>query len=123
MQTIENSKKEFEIEKEHFERIKEIEESKLKAELEEFGIRVVTTPKKVTLEDKIDENTIISQSVKKGKRLKKDNGVIELVYAVLMTVYPDFTDGTYDKDLIQQFCDDNKITCIFKENEDKVLAP
>ena len=26
--------------------------------------------------------------------------------------------GTYTKDLIQQFCDDNKITCVFKENID-----
>ena len=37
MQTIENNKKEFEIEKEHFNRIKEIEESKLKAERENLN--------------------------------------------------------------------------------------
>lgn len=37
---------------------------------------------------------------------------------ILTTVYPDFTDGTYTKDLIQQFCDDNRITCIFKMVED-----
>ena len=79
---------------------------------------VSVTPKKVTKDDNIEENTIISQSVKEGERLQKTNGVIELVYATLITVYPDFTDGTYTKDLIQQFCDDNKITCTFKEEVD-----
>jgi len=90
----------------------------IKAELESYGIRVVTTAKKVTKDDEIAENTIISQSVEADKRLQKENGVIELVYASLITVYPDFTDGTYNKDLIQQFCDDNKIICNFKEEED-----
>ena len=90
----------------------------VKAELESFGIKVVATPQKVTKDDEIEENTIISQSVEEGERLEKENGVIELVYATLITVYPDFTDGTYNRDLVQQFCDDNKITCIFKTNED-----
>ena len=90
----------------------------IKAYLEEQNIRVVTTPKKVTKDDNIDENTIISQSVEEGARLQKNNDVIELVYAVLISVYPDFTDGTYTKDLVQQFCDDNKITCIFRSEED-----
>ncbi len=90
----------------------------IKAKLEEAGIRVVTTSKKVTEADNIEENSIISQSVEKGKRLQKNNDVIELVYATLIVVYPDFTDGSYNRDLIQQFCDDNGITCNFKEMED-----
>ena len=90
----------------------------IKAKLEEAGIRVVTTPKKVTEADNIEENSIVSQSVEKGKRLQKNNDVIELVYATLIVVYPDFTDGSYNRDLIQQFCDDNGITCNFKEMED-----
>ena len=52
------------------------------------------------------------------QRLQKQKGVIELVYATLITVYPDFTDGSYTKDLVQQFCDDNKITCVFRQEED-----
>ncbi len=95
----------------------------IKAELESMGIRVVTTPKKVTEEDNIEENTIVAQSVEEGNRLQKDNGVIELTYATIIVVYPDFTDGSYDRDLIQQFCDDNKITCIFKEEEDNKFKP
>lgn len=90
----------------------------VKATLESAGIRVVTTSSKVTKDDKIEENTIISQNIEAGERLQKENGVIELVYATLITVYPDFTDGTYTKDLVQQFCDDNKITCEFREEED-----
>ena len=90
----------------------------VKAELESAGIRVVTTPKKVTKDDKMEENEIISQSVKEGERLQKGNSVIELVYATLIVVYPDFTDGTYTKDLIQQFCDDNKLICNFKTEID-----
>ena len=90
----------------------------VKTELEGLGINVITTAQKVTKDDKIAENSIISQNVKEGERLHTQNGVIELVYATLITVYPDFTDGTYTQDLIQQFCDDNKVTCIFKTEED-----
>ena len=90
----------------------------VQAELEREGIRVITTAKKVTKEDNIKENTIVSQSIKKGERIQKSNGVIELVYATLIEVYPDFTDGSYTRDSIQQFCDDNNITCIFKEEID-----
>ena len=90
----------------------------VKAELEGLGINVITNSQKVPEEDDIEENTIISQSVEVGNRLHKENGVIELVYATLITVYPDFTDGSYTKDLIQQFCDDNSITCVFKTEED-----
>ena len=90
----------------------------IQAELESNKIRVIPTPKKVTKEDKIEENTILEQSVKEGERLQKNNSVIELVYATLIEVYPDFTDGSYNRDLIQQFCDDNDITCVFKEEID-----
>ena len=90
----------------------------VKAELESLGIRVVTNTKKVTKDEEIEENTIVGQSVEVGDRLHKEHGVIELTYATLVTVYPDFTDGSYTQDLIQQFCDDNGITCIFKNEED-----
>ena len=92
--------------------------STVQAALESEGIRVVATPKKVTKDEEIEENTIISQSVKEKDRLRKVTGVIELVYATLIEVYPDFTDGSYTRDLIQQFCDDNAITCVFKEELD-----
>ena len=90
----------------------------VEAQLKEAGIRVIKTPEKVTKDDNKKENDVLSQSIEEGKRIEKNSGVIELTYATLITVYPDFTDGTYNRDLIQQFCDDNKIVCVFKQEED-----
>ncbi len=94
----------------------------VKAQLELKGIKVITVEKKVTKSDNIKENTIIAQSIKKGTRLEK-NDVIELTYAIIITVYPDFTDGSYTRDLIEQFCEDNGIKCIFKEIFDDKAHP
>ena len=74
--------------------------------------------KTVTKKDKIDANTIVEQSIKKGERLEKGD-TIELTYAVLVEAYPDFTDGNYTKVKVQQFCEDNKITCNFTDQETK----
>ena len=91
----------------------------VKAKLEKEGIKVILTPKKVDKssgDEDVEENSIISQSVKKGKRLSK-NDVIELEYATLITVYPDFTDGNYDKSKIEAFCEDYSLNCTFTEEE------
>ena len=90
----------------------------VKSELEDLGVKVVTRSKKVTEAEEYDENDIIEQSIPAGKRVESKKSTIELIYATLITVYPDFTDGTYDKDKIQQFCEDNDIVCNFKEEED-----
>lgn len=90
-------------------------------ELEQAGIKVVPIAKKVSTdqEDYSDafEGMILSQNRDAGTRLS-EGGVLELTYATLITIYPDFTDGTWDKKKAQQFCDDNKITCKFEERED-----
>ncbi len=95
----------------------------VKLELEEEGIKVVTTAKKVsTTEDEYKdafEGMIIGQSKEPNTRLKK-GGVIELTYATLIMVYPDFLDGTWTKEKIQQFCDDNGVICDFKESQTDV---
>lgn len=91
----------------------------VKAKLEKEGIKVVTTPKKVDKaddKDNLEENSIISQSVEKGEYLT-ENDVIELVYATLITVYPDFTDGSYNKSKIEAFCEDYSLNCTFTEEE------
>ena len=91
----------------------------IKAKLETEGIKVITTPKKIDKDDDTDnleENSIISQSVEKGEYLAKGD-VIELVYATLITVYPDFTDGTYDKSKIDAFCEDYSLKCTYTEQE------
>ena len=90
----------------------------VKIELENKGIKVITTAKKISTDEEkykdYDEGNIISQSKKAGSRIDK-GGAIELVYATIITVYPDFLDGDWDKDKIQAFCDDNEITCDFEE--------
>lgn len=90
-------------------------------ELEQAGLKVVTVPKKVSTEQEDYEDAfegmILSQSKDPNTRLS-EGGVIELTYATLITIYPDFTDGTYTKASIQQFCEDNNITCDFVEKED-----
>ena len=88
-----------------------------KIELENKGLRVITTAKKISTEEEeykdAFEGMIISQSKEPGSRIDK-GGAIELVYAQLITVYPDFLDGTYDKNKVQAFCDDNGIICDFE---------
>lgn len=90
-------------------------------ELEQAGIKVVSIAKKVSTdqEDFSDafEGMILAQNKDAGTRLG-EGGVLELTYATLITIYPDFTDGTWDRKKAQQFCDDNKITCRFEEKED-----
>lgn len=92
-------------------------------ELTDLGIQVILTSKKI---DKTDtnykENDIIDQSVKVGEKLSK-NGSIELTYATLVSVYPDFTDGTYTKISIQNFCEDNEINCTFETEETNKYDP
>lgn len=92
----------------------------VKIELESQGLKVVTTSKNISTDDDsykdAFEGMIVSQSKKAGSRIEA-GGVIELVYAHIVTVYPDFTDGTWDKDKVKAFCEDNKIECDFVEKE------
>ncbi len=96
-------------------------------ELQNKGVKVVKTQKKIDEENYEDEDgkkkevfegMIVGQSVKEGERVLEGNA-IELYYAVLIATYPDFSDPEedYDKDKAQTFCDDNKITCEFEEVE------
>jgi len=88
-------------------------------QLIELGLQVVKTPRKIDkTNDQYQENAVMEQSIKAGEKAKK-NSVIELFYATLITVYPDFTDGTYTKTDINHFCEDNKINCKFVEQETK----
>ena len=92
----------------------------VKIDLENQGIKVITTAKKVSNDTEeykdYEEGYIISQSKEVGSRIDK-GGTIELVYATLVTAYPDFTKDDWDKEKIQGFCDDNEIECLFVEKE------
>lgn len=85
----------------------------VKTMLETRGIKVVLEEKEITkkeMEEKEDikENTVLKQDIEVGKELKKGDTVTLTIPKVIVT-YPDFTDGTWTKDKIQQFCDENKI--------------
>ena len=88
----------------------------VKKKLEDAGISVVVTAEKVDKNSSVKENTILKQSIQAGEKLTKGDA-IELTYATLITVYPDFTNGKYTKDDVQSFCSENKITCTFVEEE------
>jgi len=104
----------------------------VEAELQNKGVKVVKTQKKIDEENYEDEDgnkkevfegMIVGQSIKEGERILEGNA-IELYYAVLIATYPDFTDPEeeYTKDKIQTFCDDNEITCDFEEVETEEYA-
>ena len=88
----------------------------VKKKLEGSGISVVVTAKKVDKSGNYKENTVIEQSVKSGEKLSKGDA-IELTYATLITVYPDFTNGKYTVADVNSFCSENKIKCTFEEKE------
>ncbi len=94
----------------------------VKKKLEAAGVSVVVTAKKVDKSGNYKENTVIEQSVKSGEKLSKGDA-IELTYATLITVYPDFTNGKYSVTDVNTFCDENKIKCSFEEKESTSKDP
>lgn len=94
----------------------------VKKKLEKAGVSVVVTAKKVDKSGNYKENAIIEQSVKSGEKLSKGDA-IELTYATLITVYPDFTNGKYSKNDVDSFCSENKITCTYDEKESTSKEP
>ena len=94
----------------------------VKKKLEDAGVSVVVTAKKVDKSGNYKENTVIEQSVKSGEKLCKGDA-IELTYATLITVYPDFTNGKYTINDVNSFCDENKIKCSFEEKESTSKDP
>ena len=88
----------------------------VKKKLEAAGVSVVVTAKKVDKSGNYKENTVIEQSDKSGEKLSKGDA-IELTYATLITVYPDFTNGKYTVADVNTFCSENKIKCTFEEKE------
>lgn len=88
----------------------------VKANLEARGINVVLENKEYTVKDEVEENIIISQDVEVGKQLKKGD-TVTLVISKIIVTYPDFTDGTWNKAGLENFCDKNNITLRIKTLE------
>ncbi len=78
-----------------------------------YGILVI--PEKRDVSDaKVDASTILDQSVKAGEKVSKGDTVI-LYIPNVTTKYPNFTNGDYTKEQIEQFCTQYSINCKFKE--------
>ena len=88
----------------------------VKATLEAKGINVIVETKEVTEEENYKENTIISQSVEAGKKLKKGE-TITLTIPDFVTVYPDFVTEGWTVDNVQKFCDEHGVTLNVKYEE------
>ena len=77
----------------------------VQAMLESKKINVTLEKKKVEEDSKIkyEENQIIGQSVEKGTELREGEQII-LFVADVVTKYPDFMDGSWTKEKINDFC-------------------
>lgn len=92
---------------------------KVEAELEVYGIKVAIEEKEVPESDNVKENTIISQDVKAGEKLGKDDS-ITLVIPKIYKVYPDFEAEGYSVASIRRFCDENGVNLdVAYEESDK----
>ena len=78
----------------------------IKAKLEVYGIKVITEEKEVVKSDNVKENTIISQDVKAGEKLGKDD-IITLTIPSIYEVYPDFEKEGYEISSVQKFCNEH----------------
>ena len=88
----------------------------VKATLEAKEINVIIETQEVTEENNYKENTIISQSVEAGKKLKKGQ-TITLTIPDFVTVYPDFVTEGWTVDNVQKFCDEHGVTLNVKYEE------
>ena len=90
---------------------------KVKAKLEEAGIIVLADEKDVPKDDNPEEGTILDQDVEPGTKLG-DGDTITFTIPNIYVSYPNFTDGTYTKDDVQKFCDENGLTLHVTEVQD-----
>ena len=65
-------------------------------------------------EDNINPEKIIKQDIEVGTQVAKGTN-ITLYIPEILTKYPDFTDGTWTKSRIEDFCKDNELKCTFKK--------
>lgn len=94
---------------------------KVKEELEDAGIRVLSDFKDVSASENVKENTILEQDVEPGTKLG-DGDTITFVIPNIYVSYPNFTDGTYTREDVQKFCDENGLTLNVTEVEDQTKS-
>ena len=89
--------------------------------LQALGIKVIIEVQDIDPDEDIsdyDADVIIDQSIEEGKELTAGD-TITLYVPNIKNTYPDFTDGTYTVSDIIDFCEEYKIQCTFKGNDNK----
>lgn len=81
----------------------------VKGSLEAQGLNVLINKKEVENADDYDENKIIEQDVEPGTRVSEGSNITLYIPDIVKT-YPDFTDGSYTIEEIQEFCDEVNVT-------------
>ncbi len=86
----------------------------VKGSLEALGLQVLVEKKDVENPEEATDGEIIDQSVKEGERLSVGD-TITLYIPNIVSKYPDFTDGSYTIEEIEDFCEEYNIN--LKVNE------
>ena len=89
--------------------------------LQALGIKVIIETKDIDPDEDIsdyDADIIMDQSIEEGKELTAGD-TITLYVPNIKNLYPDFTDGTYTVSDVVDFCEEYKIHCTFKGNDNK----
>ena len=85
----------------------------VKGNLEAKGIIVLVNKKEVEKDSNLSENEIIEQDVAPGEHLGKGS-TITLYIPDVVTEYPDFTDGTWTVQDVQNFCDEYNVKLVIQ---------
>ncbi len=79
-----------------------------------YGLNVVIEKMEPEDDDtNIDPEKIIKQDLEVGTQVAKGTNITLYIPEVIVK-YPDFTDGTWTKSRIEEFCSDNGLKCTFK---------
>jgi serine/threonine-protein kinase len=85
-----------------------------------YGCNVLIEYEKVT-DEKADETKIIRTNPAAGEDIKKGSS-ITLFLPELEVKYPDFTDGSYTIEDVEEFCEKNDLTIEVKYQEDETVS-
>ncbi len=88
----------------------------VKGELEAYNIIVIIEKREVKESDNAKENLVMDQDVKAGEKLRAGD-TITLYIPNITVKYPDFTDGSYNVQKVQAFCDTYGVTLKVLEDE------
>ena len=88
----------------------------VKGALEARGLIVNIEEEAVDNDSNFKENEVARQSVEKGESLKAGES-ITLYVAKKGEAYPDFTDGSYNRNDVEDFCEEHKLNCDYVETE------